>query len=67
MDQKMHPFQVTGGGSGWQVAGRCLTQRETGDRMIGRVLVRVINSGFRSPLECLPRVDGMQGSDSLGV
>ncbi len=28
-------FQVAGGSLGWQVAGRCLSQKETGDRMIG--------------------------------
>ena len=56
MGQKMQPFQVAGGGPGWQVAGRCFTQRETGDRMIvcGRLqvsvvsyLVRVIRFGCR--------------------
>ena len=42
---EMHPFQVAGGGSGWQVAGRCLTQGETGDRMIGGGHFQVLGLG----------------------
>ena len=43
---------MEGGGPGWQVAGRCLTQRETGDRMIGwgfifRSSVSVVGSPVR--------------------
>jgi hypothetical protein len=52
VDQKMHR-QVAGGGPGWLVAERYLTQRETGDRMIGwgGDNVRSILPGFRSPIE----------------